>query len=213
MAKPIGIFGGAFDPIHNGHLRAAYEVGLHFKLDHIRLIPCGNPPHREVAKASAQQRLMLLHLAVKASQLFVVDDRELHSEQTSYTYDTLVSLRQEFVDNPLFLLIGSDAFSAIDSWHNWQQLLGLAHIVVMARPDEELDLPTPIDKWYQSHTGQPADEQNPVGKIWPLSTTQLTISSTAIRQGLAKGISPAFLMPDAAMQLVEQLGLYRNESN
>lgn len=213
MAVPIGIFGGSFDPIHNGHLRAAYEVGHHFKLDHIRLIPCGNPPHREQAKATSQQRLMLLHLAVKTSQFFVVDDRELQSEQTSYTYDTLVSLRQEFVDNPLFLLIGSDAFSAIDTWHNWQQLLDLAHIVVMERPDEELVLPAAIDKWFQAHIGQQGDVQLPAGKIWPLSTTQLAISSTAIRQNIAKGLSPVFLMPDAAVQLVEQLGLYRNESS
>ena len=212
MAEAIGIFGGSFDPIHNGHLRAAYEVGLHFKLDHIRLIPCGHPPHREQAQATAQQRLMLLHLAVKTSQFFVVDDRELQSEQTSFTYNTLMSLRKEFTNNPLFLLIGSDAFTHIDSWYNWQQLLDLAHIVVMARPDEELQLPESLQLWYQNHRGQQGDEQLKAGKIWPVSTTQLAISSTSIRQNLTKGISPIFLMPDAALQLIEQLGLYQHAS-
>lgn len=212
MSKAIGIFGGSFDPVHNGHLRAAYEVGQYFKLDHIRLIPCGNPPHRGQAVASAQQRLMLLHLAVKSSQSFVVDDREIQREQPSYTFDTLTSLRQEFASEPLFLLIGSDAFSAIDTWHNWQQLLDLAHIVVMARPDETLVLPEAVEDWYQSHQGREGDEQLSTGKIWSLSTTQLAISSTAIRDDLAKGISPAYLMPDAALQLIEQMGLYRDQS-
>lgn len=210
MAEAIGILGGTFDPIHYGHLRSGLEVAQQLELDHIRLIPSATPPHREQPKASAQQRLMMLHLAIKNSGHFVVDDRELHREGPSYTVDTLASLREEFVDHPLYLLIGTDAFAAIETWHNWQQLITLSHIVVIARPGEENSLPDSLKQWYQQHLAKDSDQYLIAGKIWPVTVTELAISASAIRDTIAKNQSPEFLLPDAVLRLIEQTGLYQN---
>tara|TARA_R110002049_G_scaffold29552_9_gene100417 strand:- start:1114 stop:1752 length:639 start_codon:yes stop_codon:yes gene_type:complete len=210
MNEAIGILGGTFDPIHFGHLRSALEVSEQLNLAHVRLIPSARPPHRNVPHASPQQRLMMLHLAMKSANNFIVDDRELQRDGLSYTVDTLLSLRQEFPDNPLFLLLGTDAFLGIQSWHKWQHLLELAHIVVISRPDETLAMPVELNSWYQQHLAMPTNDQNLAGKIWPVTVTQLAISATAIRKVVLEGKSPQFLLPDAVIQLINQLGLYRS---
>ncbi|NOQ81528.1 MAG: adenylyltransferase/cytidyltransferase family protein, partial [Methylophaga sp.] len=107
MADSIGILGGTFDPIHFGHLRPALDVAEQLGLDRVHLIPSARPPHRDQPQATAEQRLTMLHLAVKNNPQFVVDDRELHREGASYTVDTLVSLRQDFPDSPLYLMVGT----------------------------------------------------------------------------------------------------------
>ncbi len=210
MPEAIGLLGGTFDPIHFGHLRPALDVAEQLGLNHIRLIPSARPPHREQPLASPEQRLLMLHLAVKNSRQFVVDDRELHREGASYTVDTLLSLRQDFPESPLYLLLGTDAFLEIQSWHKWQQLIDLAHIVVMQRPNDVTDMPTELECWYQQHIATGNDKDRIAGKIWPIAVTQLEISATKIRLKIAQGESPQFLMPDTAIQLIEQIGLYKN---
>jgi len=209
MNKAIGILGGTFDPVHFGHLRPALDVAEQLGLDHIRLIPSARPPHRPQPVATPEQRLTMLELATKNSGWFVVDDRELHREGASYTVDTLLSLRQDFLDSPIYLLVGTDAFSAIQSWHNWQQLLTLAHIVVMQRPKEVLTMSAELDSWYRQHLATENDDDQVAGKIWPISVTQLEISATEIRSIIAQGLSSQFLLPDAVIKLIELMGLYK----
>ena len=213
MTEAIGILGGTFDPIHFGHLRAALEVSEQLNLAHVRLIPSARPPHRNKPHASPQQRLMMLHLAMKNADNFIVDDRELQRDGPSYSVDTLLSLRSDFPDTPLFLLLGTDAFLAIQTWHQWQRLLELAHIVVIRRPDESLMMPMELDLWYQQHLAIPNDAQSLAGKIWPVTVTQLAISATAIRTAVSEGKSPKYLLPDAVIQLINQLGLYRSDKS
>lgn len=210
MSDAIGILGGTFDPIHFGHLRSALEVCEQLNLAHVRLIPSARPPHRDQPHATPQQRLMMLHLAMKNADSFIVDDRELQRDGISYSIDTLLSLRQDFPDNPLFLLLGTDAFLGIQTWHKWQGLLELAHIVVIRRPDETLVMPMDLNTWYQQHLALPNDAQRLAGKIWPVTVTQLAISATAIRTAVLEGKNPQFLLPDAVIQLISQLGLYRS---
>jgi nicotinate-nucleotide adenylyltransferase len=209
MAEAIGIFGGTFDPIHNGHLRSALEVLQQFDLDHIRLIPSARPPHREQPQATPEQRVMMLHLAIKNSAQFVVDDRELKREGASYTIDTLKSLREEMPDTALYLILGSDAFSGLSTWHQWEKLLDLSHIIVMQRASQPLSLAADMDRWFQARKGSAEDSALLVGKIWPVTLTQLNISASAIRLDIAKGRSPAFLTPDPVVSFIEQLALYQ----
>lgn len=210
MSDAIGILGGTFDPIHYGHLRTGLEVAQQLNLQHIRLIPSARPPHREQPQASVEQRLSMLHLAVKNNPYFIVDDRELEREGTSYTVDTLLSLRQDFPDNPLYFILGEDAFLGIQSWHRWQQLLSLTHIVVMNRPGET-SMPTGLSDWYQQYLAVETDREKPIGNIWPVEVTSLAISSTGIRHTLSQNLSPQFLMPDTVIQLIQQAGLYQTE--
>ena len=103
--SPIGVFGGTFDPIHYGHLRTAFEMLQALAFTEVRLIPCGDPPHRGVTFASAELRLRMLYAAARNLDGFVVDDRELKRDGPSYTIDTLASLREEFPDASLGLVL------------------------------------------------------------------------------------------------------------
>ncbi len=209
MTESIGIFGGTFDPIHYGHLRPALDVADQLGLDRIHLIPSARPPHRSEPQATPEQRLTMLQLAVKNSPKFVVDDRELQREGNSYTIDTLQSLREEYPDSPLYLMLGTDAFSYIQTWHRWDELLDLAHIVVMRRPDETLEMSESLEKWYQQHLAVSGNVYRQTGIIWPVNVTQLAISATDIRHKFSQQMNPQFLLPDAVIQLVGMLGLYK----
>ena len=209
MAESIGILGGTFDPIHYGHLRPALDVAEQLGLEHVRLIPSARPPHRPQPQATAQQRLLMLHLAVKNTERLVVDDRELHRGGASYTIDTLKSLRQDFPESPLFLFLGTDAFLGIQTWHHWSQLLDFAHIVVMQRPDEIMAMSAELSAWYEQHLAIATDSELLAGKIWPIAVTQLAISATTIRSKVEQGENPQFLLPDAVLQLIQQLNLYQ----
>ena len=112
-------------------------------------------------------------------------------------------------EQPLYLILGSDAFSHLSTWHQWKQLLDLSHIIVIARPEQPLSLPEEMTSWYQDHLAILEDTALLTGKIWPVTLTQLNISASAIRRDLVKGRSPAFLMPDTVVSFIEQLGLYQ----
>lgn len=131
----IGILGGTFDPIHFGHLRTALDVVEDLNLQQLRFIPCGEPPHRDQPHASPAQRLAMVQLAIASESRFMVDAREIQRGGPSYMVETLESLRQELGEQQsLGLIVGLDAFAALDSWYRWQDLIDLAHLIIMTRP-------------------------------------------------------------------------------
>jgi len=132
----IGVYGGAFDPIHLGHLRSALEVSQVLSLDELRFLPSGNPPHRSRAEVANEHRLKMLQLAVEGASGIAIDDRELERKNTSYSIDTLETIQAEFPQAQLTLVIGMDQFSAFDTWHRWQELLQRVELAVMERPGE-----------------------------------------------------------------------------
>lgn len=208
--KPaIGILGGTFDPVHFGHLRTGLDVVEELGLAQLRLIPCAIPPHRVEPVAAASERRLMLELAIKNHPKLLVDDRELSREGPSYTVDTLMSLRQDFPDNPLFVLMGTDAFCSLPSWSRWQQVLDLAHIVVMQRADEAMQMSAELTDWYQQHQASQGDELLPAGNIWSVPVTQLSISATQIREKLMQQRDVRYLLPDAVIALIEQLSFYQ----
>ncbi len=131
----VAVFGGTFDPVHNGHLRSAVEVRQALELETIRLIPSYLPPHREVPGSAPEDRLEMLKLATRGVDNIDVDDREVRRQGSSFMIDTLRSIREEIGDAvPLILVIGFDAFQLLDSWREWQSLTDEAHLLVLARP-------------------------------------------------------------------------------
>ena len=136
MTRRIGLLGGTFNPVHNGHLRSAVEVRERLALDELRLVPSARPPHRAAPEVTAEQRLAMVQLALAGSDELQVDARELQRSSPSWTVDTLASLRAELGPQAVvFFILGWDAFCGLPGWHRWQELLELAHLVVLQRPD------------------------------------------------------------------------------
>ena len=202
--SPIGIFGGTFDPIHYGHLRSAFEMLQVLRLSEVRFFPSGDPPHRGSTYATAQLRLEMVRAATAGQPGFVVDDREMRRDGPSYTIDTLISLRKEHPDASLGLIVGMDAFLGLTSWHRWDELLNLAHIVVAHRPGWRAPdigaLGDIIDRHGTHHIDDLHDKTH--GQIHIHAVTQLEISSTEIRDLVAAGRDPRFLMPDVVRDII-----------
>lgn len=211
MTRRIGLLGGTFDPVHYGHLRSALEVREWLELDELRLIPSARPPHRDAPGATASQRLDMVHLAAADETGLSVDDRELNRDRPSFTVETLESLRAEIGDDvALFMVVGWDAFCSLPSWHRWDEILGLASLVVLQRPDYDLDPPEVLkDLMAARSVSEPAQACAPSGEIICLAQTPLAISATHIRALVNAGRSPRFLLPDAVLGYIETNGLYR----
>lgn len=210
--RRIGIFGGTFDPVHNGHLRAALEVAERLALDEVRLMPSSVPPHREAPLATASERLRMLQLAAEANPGFIVDDLELARGGTSYTIDTLRAVRAQVGDDAcLCLIVGSDAFARIDTWKDWRQLVDHAHIAVAQRPGAILDLSGEARAWAEERIA--ADPEQALagmahGAVVRVVMTQLAISATQIREIFANGRSPRYLLPDAVLDYIRENRIY-----
>lgn len=201
----MGIFGGTFDPIHFGHLRSAFEMLQALRFEEVRFMPCGNPPHRAAPVADAALRLKMVQVATEGQHGFVVDDRELQRDGPSYSVDTLTALRAEFPLQPLALIIGMDAFLSLPKWYHWREILQLAHIVVAHRPGWRAPDMGPLGELLADRgTHRIGDlHQAKCGHIYIHDVTQLEISSTEIRELVAAGRDPRFLMPDAVRDVID----------
>lgn len=207
----IGILGGTFDPVHHGHLRCAVEVQQGCELRELRFMPCGQPPHRRPPLAGADQRLAMLEAATADQPGFTVDARELRRGGPSYTVDTLLSLREELPQAPLCLLLGMDAFLGLPSWHRWERIVELAHVIVMRRPGADpATAPAPLRELLAARRVETARElrRRPAGGILLRTVTQLDISASRIRELIAHGRSVRYLLPDRVLEHIRRERLY-----
>ncbi len=213
--KPLGILGGTFDPIHYGHLRPAQEVRQALDLAEIRLIPAANPPHRQPPVATAAQRLRMAELAAATVSGFTVDDREIRRAGLSYTVLTLESLRQEFGARPLCLLMGTDAFAGLDTWHQWERLPELAHLVVMTRPGWALPARAVLPAWARDRTEREPDNlaQIGAGKIFFQAVRPQDISATRIREAIGRGESVENSLPLSVLEYIRTHQIYSHRGS
>ncbi|MCK0106146.1 nicotinate-nucleotide adenylyltransferase [Marinobacter sp. S0848L] len=205
------IYGGTFDPIHHGHLRLALEVAEVLQVPQVNLVPCHIPPHRGDTGASSAQRLEMIALAIEGEAKLRVDDRELRRAGASYTADTLRQLRQDIgPDEPLVMLVGTDAFASFDRWREWQDIPALAHIIVVKRPGSDLPEGSVAKRLLEEHRAATAKDlcQAPAGKILEFDAPLIEISATGIRQRISCGHSPRYLLPDSVLQRIHEHGLY-----
>lgn len=212
--QPIGILGGTFDPVHIGHLRMALELRTTLDLAAVRFIPLADHPFGKQPVATPQQRLQMLQLALHDLPGCELDPRELERGGLSYTVSTLESLRAEVDTTPLCLFLGFDAFQQMDRWHRWDELLLLAHLVVVDRPGMSLQnshLSTAISELIQQRRCQnPTDLHNAdSGLILFQSIPYLEISSTRIRAEIAAGHCLRHLLPDTVIDFIQQHQLYK----
>ena len=209
-SKAIGMLGGMFDPVHFGHLRTMLDVKQKLALHRLRVVPCAIPPHRASAQVSAQQRVDMLRLALSGEQGIEIDEQEIHRATPSYSYDTLVSLREELGEQPICLIIGMDAFKGLTTWYRWQELIKLCHIVVMTRPGWQVDDNAALQQFIEQHR---ADDVAMIhgrvaGCVYFCPVTGLDISSTKIRAYLQQGLSVRYLLPEEVREYIERNGLY-----
>lgn len=216
MVGALGIFGGSFDPVHYGHLRAATEVRRLLGLAELRLVPARDPPHRGLPTASAAHRQAMLELALAEFPDLALDTRELARAGKSYTITTLEELRSESGTRPLVLVVGADNFVGLTTWHRWRELLDYAHLAVATRPGTRIEdaVTGPLAAlWANRQQGDRVQlETTPAGSIFSVPVTPHAISSTAIRTaiGLGKPGVEAIrgLLPPAVLAYIELHQLY-----
>jgi nicotinate-nucleotide adenylyltransferase len=208
----MAFFGGTFDPIHYGHLRPLEQLAKEIALQQIILLPNHVPPHRPQPQASAQQRLEMVRLAVANHPHWRVDDRELQVVRPSYTIDTLNALRNEYgPQQPLAFIIGQDSLLNLSSWHRWQELLAVSHLIVLARPGYQQPLPEHLQQWLQGHQtfSAAALTATPCGNIYLADTALWDIAATTLRQRFKQGLSCHDLLPEPVECYIKTQGLYR----
>jgi nicotinate-nucleotide adenylyltransferase len=210
----IGVLGGTFDPIHLGHVEPARDLLQVLPLREIRFVLARIPPHRNPPLASAMHRWRMLQLALHDHPELVADDRELRRAGLSYTVDTLGELRTESSE-ALCLIVGMDAFANLTTWHRWQDILRLAHIVIIPRPGALL--PTTgaaADLLKERRCDSPeALTELVCGGILPQTVRSFDISATAIRAGIAAGKDVSAMLASPVWRYIREHGLYTATSD
>jgi len=206
------LYGGTFDPVHNGHLAVARAARDRLRC-WVHLMPAADPPHRSAPGASASERVQMLERAVQDEPGLVVDRRELERPGPSYTVDTLRELREQVGRQmPLALLLGSDSFLSLPGWHDWQALFGLAHLVVAERAGASLDsqLPETLAQTIAGRWSNAADvlQRSPAGRVLRLQQPLVPVSASDVRQRLATGTEWTELLPPTVAAYIREHGLY-----
>ena len=215
--KPLALFGGTFDPVHNGHTAIAQGAFDQLAIERLIVLPAGNPYQREhLPLASAHHRVAMLQLAFNVPKRISIDKRELNRIGPTYTVHTLLELRRELGDVvPLIWLIGADAFSRLDSWHRWEELFELCNFAVARRAGERA-----IAGACSGHLGEALKTrvrsvatlaEAPCGGIATLDIDPTDVSSTEIRRRRARGESLRGLVSDAVCDYIERHKLYLTE--
>lgn len=211
-----GLFGGTFDPVHFGHLRAAQELIALLNLDRVIFIPAANPPHKTARFITPfEHRLQMVKLAIAGNDSFSVSDVELLRQGKSYSIDTVRYFLDSHDKNlELYFITGQDAFDAITTWREWQTLLSLCHFAVMTRLGYasgglEKILPRELAAKYV-HAEDRDGFINPAGKgVFFRKTTFLDISASNIRKSVQHGQPIQYLTPDTVIRYIGNHGLYR----
>ena len=218
MQPVLGVFGGAFDPIHWGHLGLARELRAALRFSAVRFIPVGDPPHRAAPVATAAHRLAMVELAIAGYPDLQVDAREILRPGRSDTVPTLEELRSEEPSRPLALIVGADAFLGLPTWHRWREVFALAHVVVVGRPGvtiEDALPPALADEWSRRRCPDAAAlGRTAAGSVLVQAVTAHPISASAIRAQLARGpdgvAAARGLLPAAVLAYIDRNQLYRS---
>lgn len=189
----LGVFGGAFDPVHNGHLAVAQDVVHALDLDRLLFVPTARPPHRKEGPfASGEARLEMVEAAIEGNEVFGVWTGEFDREGPSYTVDTLRELKGQFPGAELYLLLGADQFSNFSSWREPEEITRLCEVVVVGRDGED---------------GNSAEHGHPHQSV---AVPRLEVSSSGIRRRVSEGRPIRYLVPHAVARIIDTQGWYKN---
>ncbi len=196
QAKRIGIFGGAFDPPHMGHVGLAKTALTQLQLDELRVIPTGQAWHKTRSLTSAEHRLAMTRLTFGDMPRVVVDTRELQRQGPSYTADTLAELGAEYPGAQLYLVVGEDQAHALPTWHRWEEVAQLAIICVAGRAD------------FAGASGQFDALKERIPTLIHLKMPPVPLSATHVRQLVAGHENVAPLVFDSVARYIDRHHLY-----
>ncbi|WP_280831908.1 nicotinate-nucleotide adenylyltransferase [Mycolicibacterium frederiksbergense] len=197
--RRVGVMGGTFDPIHNGHLVAASEVADLFDLDEVVFVPTGKPWQKQDRRVSAaEDRYLMTVIATASNPRFSVSRVDIDRGGPTYTKDTLRDLRNLSADTDLYFITGADALASILSWQNWEDLFSMARFVGVSRPGYELD---------GEHI-EAALRELPPDALTLVEVPALAISSSDCRKRAQEDRPIWYLVPDGVVQYVAKRGLY-----
>jgi nicotinate-nucleotide adenylyltransferase len=194
MSNPIGVFGGIFDPVHNGHLAAARLAYDHFTLEKPIFIPAGIPPHKTTTlSVSPAHRLEMLRIALNDESYAVIWEQEVRRPGVSYTVDTLRELTRLHPGSSIYFLVGADNLPEIPTWHCYREILEMVTLCVTERPGYSMEIPALL-------TG---------AHLLTFPSPQWGISSTLLRSYLAQGYHCKHLLPNEVYEYILKHRLYR----
>jgi nicotinate-nucleotide adenylyltransferase len=218
LAPPLGIFGGTFDPIHNGHIYPVLEGAEKANIKKVALMPCYIPSHKNPAIASSNDRLQMVRLICADYPLFYPDSRDINRGKPTFSVDSLKEIRKEMPNTPLCFFIGTDSLQNLFTWHEWPSLFSLCHFVVCERKgesvkalqsnsDDLLQLKALLNK--RQVFNPMALHNSLAGHIYVANTQTLTVSSTKIRRQLYKDQSVECFLPPTILDYIQQHKLYQ----
>lgn len=201
----IGLFGGTFNPVHNGHIQLAQQLLDAYALHRIEFVPCHLPVHRDKPQVSPDQRKQMLELAIQPFKNFQLNSLELDRGGASYTFDTLCEIKSRNPDSVLCWLMGADSFNSFSSWKNPAGILQLAHLIVCSRPGFEID----TQQWasYLLTEGDSL-QQHAAGKIDIFQMLPSPCNATEIRQRLKKAESVKGCLAQPVLNFILQNHFY-----
>lgn len=205
MMNKLGLFGGTFDPIHQGHLHIARAFADELQLDTVIFLPAGDPYHKNTLQASAHHRIAMIERAIADDSRFAVSDCDVVRQGATYTFDTIQIFRQQFPNTQLYWLLGMDSLLQLHTWKRWQTLVQQTHIAVAARLNENLaQAPRELHAWL----GQAL--QN--GSLHLLQAPLHPISSSEVRRQLKQQHHvDEHLLPRQVLQYIKQHHLYQEQ--
>jgi len=193
----IGIYGGSFDPIHLGHLKTATTLKTELHLDHLFLLPCCEPVHKDGLKYPSNDRLKMLNLALEKFSTLEIDSREILRGGGSYMIDTLHELKQIYRDEPICLIIGMDSFLKIKTWKDWQEFSKLVHLVILQRQEFNI-IDSSLDSFHNTKdVNELRLESN--GLLYFSNCPQINISSSDIRGRISTNQNLDDLLPKSVI--------------
>lgn len=197
----IGIFGGAFNPIHNGHLKLAEVFTKDLSLDKLLFIPTALPPHKTANYlASKEDRVNMLKLALEDNERYEISTIEFEREGKSYTYDTLLELKKIYPDATFYLIIGADQLLSFHYWYMYKEILDMVVLCSSAREDEE----------EKARLMAYANELNglDITKFHLSKAPVIKVSSSQIRELIKNGEDASSLLPNSVYNYIVEKGLY-----
>lgn len=210
MISRLGVFGGMFDPVHNGHIEAARYAKDLLSLDLVKLIPCNIPNHKTRSHASAADRLSLLEIAVKDESGIEVDDIELRKSSVSYSVETLRAIKAQKLARSITFIVGMDSFNSITNWFNWEELFSICSFFVLGRSGLVVNekIAASIRLETRLTDSVPEFHSQPCGKVFIASKFSIDLSSTSVRAKLNAGLGMENCLKQEVFNYITDKNLY-----